>query len=413
MTSAIIIIFCSLLLLAYLFDLTFSKTKIPSVILLLLLGWLARQWTIFFEIRVPDFSPFLPVFGTIGLILIVLEGVLELELNKSKVTLIKKSFFGALFPMLALGFSLGALFHYYGNFSFKDSLTNAIPFCVISSSIAIPSVKNFSPFNKEYIIYESSLSDILGVLFFNFIALHSTIDMSSFGHFILQVAIIIVVSFVATILLSYLLSKIEHQIKFVPIILLIFLIYEISKIYNLPSLVFIMMFGLFIGNLDEVKRFKWIERFKPAELNKEVQKFKALTIEAAFLIRAIFFIFFGFLLETQEIINTETLIWSVGIVLLIYTFRVFQLRFSNLSFKTLLYVAPRGLITILLFLSIDPRDRIYLVNRSLIIQVILLTALVMMVAMMISAKRDERKKRKEDTVLDDDTSSVSMSEAKV
>ena len=391
MTSAIIITFCSLLLIAYLFDLTSEKTRIPSVILLLLLGWAVRQVTIFLEIRIPDFSRFLPVFGTIGLILIVLEGALELELNRSKIGLIKKSFFGALIPMLALGFLLAALFHYYGGFSFKNSLVNAIPFCVISSAIAIPSVKSLSESNREFIIYESSLSDILGVLFFNFVALHETINMLSFGHFVLQLAIIIVISFVATIGLSYLLSKIEHQIKFVPIILLIILIYEVSKIYHLPSLIFIMMFGLFIGNLDEIKRFNWIQRFKPEELNREVQKFKALNIEAAFLIKAIFFLFFGFLLETRELLNTQTVIWSVGIVAAIFTFRAFQLRVTNLDFKYLLFIAPRGLITILLFLSITPQQQIYLVNKSIVIQVIILTTLIMMVALLTTSKMTENK----------------------
>ena len=394
MSSAIIITFCSLLLIAYLFDLTSEKTKVPSVILLLLLGWLVRQVTIFLEIRLPDFSSFLPVFGTIGLILIVLEGALELELNRSKLRLIKKSFLGALLPMLALAFLLAGLFHYYGNFSFKDSLVNAIPFCVISSAIAIPSVKNLSSSNKEFIIYESSLSDILGVLFFNFFALHESINLASFGHFGLQLIVIVIVSFVATIGLSYLLSQIEHQIKFVPIILLIILIYEVSKIYHLPSLIFIMMFGLFIGNLEELKQFKWIQRFKPDELNKEVQKFKGLNIEAAFLIKAIFFLFFGFLLETNEILNTETLIWSFGIVISIFTFRAFQLRLSKLDFKYLLFVAPRGLITILLFLSIAPEQKIFLVNKSLIIQVIILTTLIMMFALMSTSKIENKKAAK-------------------
>lgn len=101
-----------------------------------------------------------------------------------------------------------------------------------------------------------------------------------------------VVSFVATIGLSYLLSKIEHHIKFVPIILLVVLIYAVSKIYHLPGLIFILLFGLFIGNLDELKQFKWIEKFRPDELNKEVNKFKELTTEGAFLIRALFFLLF-------------------------------------------------------------------------------------------------------------------------
>lgn len=386
MTSAIIITFCFLLLIAYVFDISSSKTKIPSVILLLILGWGVKQMSVFVDISLPDLSPFLPVLGTVGLILIVLEGSLELELNKTKLGIIKKSFFGALFPMLALAFLLAFLFNYFGGYDFKASLTNAIPFCVISSAIAIPSVKNLSAYNKEFVIYESSLSDIVGVVLFNFIAFNEIINWSSFSNFFLQLLIILIVSFICTIALSYLLNKIEHHVKFVPIILLIILIYSVSKVYHLPGLVFILLFGLFIGNLDELKHFKWIEKFKPEELNKEVHKFKELVAEFAFLVRALFFLVFGFLMETSEILSTETLLWSILISFLIFFFRAIQLKLSNLPLKPLLFVAPRGLITILLFLSILPSNSIALVNKSLIIQVIIITAFTMMFGLMTNKK---------------------------
>lgn len=389
MTVTIIITFCVLLLIAYVFDLTSSKTKIPSVILLLLLGWGARQLADLLFIQLPDLSEILPILGTLGLILIVLEGSLELELNKSKFALIGKSFVGALLPMLALAFMLAFLFQYFGHFGLKDSLLNAIPFCVISSAIAIPSVRNLSSYNKEFVIYESSLSDIVGVLIFNFLALNTTIDAASFGHFGLQLLVITLVSFLATIALSYMLSKIEHHVKFVPIILLVILIYTVSKIYHLPGLIFILLFGLSIGNIDELKRFKWIERFKPEELNKEVVKFKELTTEGAFLVRALFFLLFGYLIETAQVLNTDTLVWAVAIVFFIFSLRVIQLILSKLPLQPLLFVAPRGLITILLFLSIEPTNTISLVNKSLIIQVIILTALIMMVGLMVKKTKDQ------------------------
>ncbi len=100
MTSTIIITLCILLLIAYIFDLTSSKTRIPSVILLLLLGWGVRQLSEVLHISIPDLSTLLPVFGTVGLILIVLEGSLELELNRSKIRVIKKSVIAALLPMI-------------------------------------------------------------------------------------------------------------------------------------------------------------------------------------------------------------------------------------------------------------------------------------------------------------------------
>lgn len=399
MTTTILITLCGLLLVAYVFDLTSSLTKIPSVLLLLLLGWLVRQGSQLMEIEIPDLARLLPFLGTIGLILIVLEGSLELEFDRSKKTVLTKSFFVALIPMLALAFLLAFLFQYFENAPFKESLTNAIPFSVISSYVAISSVKNLTPADSEFIIYEASLSDILGVLFFNFIALNSVINIHSAGLFTLQLLIIAVISFIATLGLSYLLSKIEHPIKFVPIILLVILIYAISEIYHLPALVFILLFGLFLGNLDELKQFKWIQVLRPKELNKEVRKFKELIVEVTFLIRALFFLLFGYLMKKSEILNPETIVWAIGIVAAIFLFRVILLKLSKLPLSPLLFIAPRGLITILLFLAIAPSQTISFVNTSLVIQVIILTALVMMVGLMASKKKSGITKSSEPTVI--------------
>ena len=407
MTTAIIITLCSLLLIAYIFDLTSSKTRIPSVILLLLLGWIVRQLTKAFHITIPDLTELLPLFGTVGLILIVLEGSLELELNRSKASVIKKSTLAALLPMLALAFSLAYAFQYFQpGLSLKDALTNAVPFCVMSSAIAIPSVKNLNTASREFITYESSLSDIFGIIFFNFIALNELNQSHTIGESGLQILIMIAVSFVATIVLAFLLSKIDHHIKFVPIILLALLIYAIAKLYHLPALIFILIFGLFLGNLDELKRFKWIHKLKPDELNIEVLKFKELITEATFLVRTVFFLLFGYLIETNEILNTETFAWAAGIMSAILIIRAIQFRLSGISMFPLLFIAPRGLITILLFLSIVPAQNIPLVNRSLILQVILLSAVIMMIGLIATGKEEGLLKEKEEIIKADETSTI-------
>jgi Kef-type K+ transport system membrane component KefB len=388
MTTAILITLCSLLLIAYIFDITSSKTRIPPVILLLALGYVVRQLCNAFSIQIPDLTSLLPLLGTIGLILIVLEGSLELELNRSKLGIIRKSFIVALLPMLALAFGLAWLFHYFGNISFRDALTNAVPLSVISSAIAIPSVKYLSQYDREFIIYESSLSDIFGVIFFNCVALTVNNQTHSPAESVMQVLIMIAVSFMATIILAFLLSRIDHHIKFAPIILLTLLIYAVSKVYHLPGLIFILIFGIFLGNLDELKRFKWIRKLNPDELNKEVHKFRELITEATFLIRSVFFLLFGYLIETREILDTESLAWSVSIVTAIFLIRIIQFKLSGVKLFPKVFVAPRGLITILLFLSIVPAQSVDFINRSLLVQVILLTALVMMFGLMLSKKEE-------------------------
>lgn len=382
MTVSIIITICLLLIIAYVFDISSSKTKIPSVILLLVVGWGVKQVTDELQVAVPDLNPILPILGTVGLILIVLEGSLELEINKSRLPFVGKTILISLLPLLLFSLGLAFAFQYFGNVNFKIALGNAIPFAIISSAIAIPSAQNLLAKNREFITYESSLSDIFGVIFFNFITLNDNIGTQSVGQFIIEIIIILLVTFISTLGLAYLLSKIKHHVKFLPIILIIVLIYAVSKIYHLPALIFILLFGLFLGNLDELKKYKFIQRLQPENLDKEVHKFKDLTTEIAFLVRALFFILFGYLINTSELLNSETIIWAAGICTGIFAIRLAFLKMFSLSIKPLLFIAPRGLITILLFLNIPTNQTTNLANKSLIIQVIILTAIIMMVGLM-------------------------------
>ena len=390
MTSAIIISICVLLLIAYIFDVSSPKTRIPSVILLLLVGWAVRQGANFLGLHIPDLSPILPVIGTVGLILVVLEGSLEVELNRSNLGLIVRSPVVALLPIILLSMLLALAFEHFDGISFRTGLLNAIPLCVISSTIAISSSQNLPTKDSEFVTYESSLSDIFGVIFFNFVVRNEVIDLSSFTEFGAQIVIILVVTVAATLGLSFLLSKIKHHVKFLPIILLIILIYTIAKMYHLPALIFIFVLGLFIGNLDKFERFRFMKRLRPEILVKEVSRLQELTKEITFSIRSLFFLLFGYLIETSELLNTNTLVWAIAISGGIFLVRFIFLKLSGQNVFPLLFIAPRGLITILLFISIPVGQTTNLVNNSLIIQVIIITALIMMIGLMTTGNGKEK-----------------------
>ena len=382
MTISIIITVSILLLLAYVFDITASKTKIPSVILLLLLGFVAKLVTENLNISVPNLNPILPILGTIGLILIVLEGSLELEINKSKLPLIFKSSIVALIPLLIISFGIAYYLNHFEQLPLKLALANAIPLGIISSAIAIPSARNLLNNEKEFITYESSLSDIFGVIFFNFITLNDNIGSQTFGNFTIELLLMLVISFVATLLLAGFLNKIKHHIKFVPMIILVLLIYGVAKLFHLPALIFILIFGLFIGNIDELKHYKFIQKFHPVNFSKDVHKFREITTELAFLIRALFFMLFGFLIDIADVLNSETILFAVCITAGIFLVRYLILKLFKIQTNPMVFIAPRGLITILLFFSISISQQIEHIDKSLIIQVIILSALIMMVGLM-------------------------------
>jgi cell volume regulation protein A len=48
-------------------------------------------------------------------------------------------------------------------------------------------------------------------------------------------------------------------------IILVLLIYGIAKLFHLPALIFILIFGLFIGNIDELRHYKFIQKISPSK----------------------------------------------------------------------------------------------------------------------------------------------------
>jgi hypothetical protein len=399
MTITIIISICILLLVAYTFDLTTAKTKIPSVILLLIFGWGIRQLSQLVDVKIPDLTALLPIFGTLGLVLIVLEGALDLEMNKSKFTLVKKTVLTAVVSMFVLAFGFAFLMHNIWDTPVKIALVNVIPVCVISSSVAIASASNLSGNTKEFVIYESSLSDILGVLFFNFIAFNELITLHSFAEFGFQLVIMFVISLVATIGLSFLLGRIDHPTKYAPIIILMILIYALSEIYHLPALIFILFFGLFLGNISELKKIKPFNRASRNNLVDEVNRFRDIVREGAFLIKAFFFTLFGYSFQTEEIINPQTLGLALIVTAAIFLIRFIILYLARIPIMPLLYIAPRGLITILLFFAIPSYQVVPMVNKSLIIQIIIITSVIMMLGMMLNKKPEVREQKEIDEQL--------------
>lgn len=389
MTTAVIISLCVLLLFAYLFDITASKTRIPTVVLLLSLGFILHLLVDAFQIHLPDLSIVLPAIGTVGLILIVLEGALELELSKHKMPIIKNAAIMALVPLLLLSFIVAGVYSYINDCPLKTVLANVIPLSVISSAIAIPSARNLSQSLREFVTYESSLSDIIGVVFFNFVVLNSEIDSSTFGVFILQLVSIIIFSFLATILLSFLLGKIRHHVKFIPIILMIILIYFIAKSFHLPALIFILLFGLFLSNTDLWSQNKFAHNLRPAIVKKEVHRFHGVIMEIAFLVRSLFFLLFGFSITAAEIFNPTTIIWAMAICGVIYLIRLIFLKLLSIKDFSLVAMAPRGLITVLLFLSIPIEETLPFFNKALVVQIVVLSALIMMFSSIMSKKKVE------------------------
>ena len=166
MTDVAILAIAGLLVLAYLLDHAGRRYKLPSVVLLIGSGIALRQLLDPAGVDLKWIDPLVPVLGTLGLILIVLEGALDLTVTRERARLIVVSASSALLGFAVTLAAFTALFMAVREMAPVNAIVVAIPFAVISSAVAIPSASGFPKEPREFVVYESSLSDILGVLVF-------------------------------------------------------------------------------------------------------------------------------------------------------------------------------------------------------------------------------------------------------
>ncbi|RIV20693.1 sodium:proton exchanger [Fibrisoma montanum] len=380
MDSSYLIIVLSLsVLISYAFDLFSSRFKTPSVLLLLLLGVLIRQATSYLGVQVPFANAILPILGTLGLILIVLEGGLDLELHPEKYGLLRRTLLSSLVEIVGTTLLLAGALYLLLNDTFYHCLITALPFSILSSAVAVPSLSNLSGEQGEFVVYESAFSAILGVMAFNFLLLSRDSVLGAVWMFTRDTVVMALVSLGCCFLLLYLIGRINHRIKFLPIISVLFLVYAIAEIYRLSSLLLILIFGLFLNNTELFIRGRLNQVLKNDLFEKELDQLKNLTAEGAFVVRTFFFLLFGYVVVPRELIDPDALIVSALFVLIVIAWRWLTLRLTYRgSLRPLLWIAPRGLITILLYLNIPEDLRLVGFREGIPMLVVVLSSLVMM-----------------------------------
>ncbi|MBC7616475.1 MAG: cation:proton antiporter [Pedobacter sp.] len=384
-TYATLIILSGLVIFSYLFDLFASKTKLPSVLLLLILGISLKLLSDHFQWQTINFLRILPTLGTVGLILIVFEGSLELKYDKQKNNVIKGAFLSAFFILVATVTAITFIIYQITAKDLYLCFINAIPFSVISSAIAIPSVAGLSNKTREFIIYESSFSDILGIILFNFAVSNPQISFSSFAGLGLNLVLITILSIAACILLLYVMGRISHHVKFFLIISILVLIYAIGQSYHLSSLVLILAFGLFLNNADQIKHTWFRTVFLYKSLANDLTQLRQLSAESAFIFRTFFFVIFGFTIDIFKLDDQHILINGLFILFTIYFIRFAYLRlFRKENTIPEGFVTPRGLISVLLYYNLPTELKITEIGTSFLFMVVLGSSLIMTIGLMTS-----------------------------
>lgn len=388
-----IIIVASLIVIAsYFFNSISKRTGIPSVLLLITLGIALKYGARLVGLGGFNVMPYLGILGTVGLILIVLEAALDLKIRRNKKKLISRSllvaFLGIVINAVLLAFLIQLV---VGGITFAVGLIYAIPLSIMSSAIVIPSVTALEEEKKEFMIYESTFSDILGIMIFY--AARDNINATSIGEAGFSIGSNLILTLIVSLAASYVILLIFHrlkgEVKLFLLIAILMLFTSVGKLFHLSTLLLILIFGLMLRNQFLLPNFirKQIENDDFVEV---FENFNLITLESSFVLRTFFFVVFGFSITLASIFTVQVWLLSIAALLLLYASRFLLLRlFVGKRITPELYISPRGLISILLFFSIPEEYALFDFETGTLLFMIIATSIIMAAALINSKKKSK------------------------
>jgi NhaP-type Na+/H+ or K+/H+ antiporter len=402
MSSYALIILGSLIILtSFVFSAIAKKTNVPSVLLLIVLGiglQYAAKWAGYDQ---PDMMAALEVLGIAGLVMIVLEAALDLKLKREKIGVIFRSVVVAIVGLALSVGAAGVIIHYMvPGMTWMQAMLYATPVSILSSAIIIPSVSALDPDKKEFLIYESTFSDIAGIMLFYFIlgVMDHNMPMEVPTHeggpvqsFFVGLAITLGVAIVSSYALLTVFQHIRTGPKLFLLIAILFLLYSVSKLFHLSPLIIILIFGLMVSNqklffLGPLKRL-----LNPEKMHDLEHGLHVVTLETAFVVRTFFFVVFGASIALSSLLSFYVAIVSGLLLISVYVVRWMVLRgVVGQDIEPQIWVAPRGLITVLLFFSIPAEHAYKWFDQGILVFIIIATGIVMTAGMIWNSRQAKR-----------------------
>ncbi|MDG1330880.1 MAG: cation:proton antiporter [Crocinitomicaceae bacterium] len=377
-----------IIILSFFFNILAKKTNIPSVLMLIGLGMGLKAVLDAYGLSEDlHFDSLLEILGNVGLVMIVLEAALDLKLEKQKTGMILRSLVVALVGIGGSMFALAGFFMYiFPSTTLYTAVVYAIPLSIMSSAIIIPSVGRLTGSKKEFMIYESTFSDILGIMVFYFMigADGGAGGGSIVWEIVINIGVTLLISVVVAYGLVYLFQHLQMQVKLFLVIGVLLLLFAVGKYFHLSSLLIILAFGVVLNNTDVFFQGRLAKLFDREKVKPILHDFHNLTLESAFLIRTFFFVVFGLSITLSSLANWQVAVNSLAIVAILYVVRYVGLRvFAKDNLLPELFIAPRGLITVLLFFVLEKNGAIHIeaFDSGLLLYPILITSIIMMISL--------------------------------
>jgi cell volume regulation protein A len=319
-----------IIFLAHLFSVLFEKTRVPDVLLLLLIGLLIGPVTGTVDQDV--LGEVGNVFAIIALVIIVFECGLGLTLSSIResmgqgVRLSVVNFVGTLLVVLLI---CRVIF----NMSVLEALILGSILGSASPAVAIPLVERLrlQPGTRTALILESTFGEVIAIVFaLGFIQAVEHEELRPtlmFGSVIASFLLAGVLGVLAAFFWSSVLNRVR-QLKNNAFLTpaFVFVVYGVTELLGYSGVISALVFGIVLGNMESLQKWQLMHHptlsenafFRSLKLAFEPnEREKAFFAEIVFLVRTFFFVYIGLSIPLED--STSLL---AGLVITIALFLV-------------------------------------------------------------------------------------------
>ena len=333
-----------LLIIGFLADYLFRRTRFPDILILIALGYLIGP--VFHIVNPSDIAPASQVIASLALVVILFNGGMDLEFAK----VLSSAPRALILVLVGIGVSIAltAAFAYYlMNWGLMDSLLLGAILGGTSPSIVMPLISRAKiPDEVSSILslesaFNGAIVIVMALVILDIIVTGQTGNTALVvaEQISLQIFLGGLIGVIAGIVWLWALTLLEGETYDDILTLAIaFLLYFIVESMNGSGVIFALTFGLMLGNGMEVAKFLGIKR--TVVIHELMKKFHS---QMSFLIKTFFFVYLGLMITFA---HYGLILAGVVLSLLLLLARYIAMLLSSIRNDILL--ANKGLLTTML-----------------------------------------------------------------
>jgi cell volume regulation protein A len=302
--AANILVVGFLVFVAHAFTGLFSRTRVPDVLLLTIIGIMLGP--VLHRVTPENFGAVGPVFATVTLVIILFEAGLSLDLDivrgaiRSTLTLTLTNF---LLTLIAVGIAAHFLtgLHYHLSFMLGAIVASTSP------AVIVPLTKKLelAESSRTTLFIESAISDVLSIVvaigFMSSLQLGRLQLGQMLGQVIASLLLAGLAGAGAAFLWSILLRRIrglENSIFTTPAF--VFVLFGLVEWLHVSGYVAAAVFGAVLGNIEVFHGMAFMRRYLPQEAITLNDTERVFIGEVVFLLKTFFFVYLGVSIKFTE-----------------------------------------------------------------------------------------------------------------